>query len=229
MSGFDLLLKVGSLAGLVGLVYGIHNNRKNRPRFKFTFEASVVNYDKDDKNQAYYCFTGIIRNQSLQPNTIIRLYLTVWGSKKKGATLRFGHAVKHIYDVANTEDRNELSLPLYFQPKDARRVEIWFPISLTGTQDGKLLNEKDKAISLPDGSSLLMPKHKWEFLIEDTAENMFDYTSGRTTSRELTDLWWTLPNYSNKPVKYGKQICKIGWAFTKYYTARLTAALGFYK
>lgn len=229
MTYFDLLLKIGSLAGLVGLVYGIHNNRKNRPKFKFTFGASVVNYDKEDKNTAYYCFTGIIRNQSLQPNTIVRLYLTVWDSKKKGATLRFGHVVRHIYDVSNTEDRKELSLPLYFKTKEARRVEIWFPISLSGTQDGKLLKEKGKVIPLPDGGSLSMPKHKWEFQMEDTTENMFDYTSGRTTSRELTDLWWTLPNYSKKPFKYSKQVCKIGWAFAKHYTARAATALGFYR
>lgn len=229
MNYFDIVLKVGSLAGLAGLVYGIHNNRKNRPRLKFTFEASVVNQDEKDKNTAYYCFTGLLKNQSLQPNSIVRLYLTVWGSKRKGATLRSGHVVKHIFDVSDVEKRQELALPLYLQPKDARRVEIWFPISLTGNQDGKLLHEKGQEISLPDGTKLSFPKHKWEFLIEDTAENMFDFTYGGIVSRELSDLWWTLPNYSSKPLKYGKQLLKICWAYIKHFVSRLASSFGFYK
>lgn len=226
MSNFDLLLKVGSLAGLVAIVYQIHNNRRNRPRFIFTFEASVVVNDEKEADQAYYCFTGIIRNQSLNPNGVVRLWLTVWDSKKKGSTLRFGHVVRHIYDVSNTEDRKELSLPLYFQPKEAKRLEIWFQISPKGTQDGKIL-AKTKLLS--DDIPIQMPVHQWEFLIEDTAENMFDYTKSRTVSRELAELWWTLPNYSNKPTKYVKHLGKIVWSFAKHQSSKLVSALGFYK
>ena len=223
------IFKIGSLAGLFGLIYAVHNNRKNRPRFKFTFEASNVNYDEKDKETAYYCFVGIIRNQSLQPNSIVRLYLTVWESKKKGSALRFGHNIKHIYDVSNTKNRTELSLPLYFKPKEAKRVEIWFPISLTGTQDGKLLREIGQTISLSDGHVFSFPKHRWEFLIEDTAENMFDYTKAGTMSLDLVNLWWTLPNYRKKRRELVKHICKIGWAFSKYWMAKLSELLGFYK
>lgn len=223
---FDVIFKIGSLAGLVAVVYQIHNNRKNRPRIAFTFEGSVVNYDKDDNKRAHYCFTGIFRNQSLKPNSIVRLYLTVWDKKKRQSTPRFGHGVDKVQDISNLKEKKILALPLYLKPKEARKLEIWFPIYLEGTQDRQLLEVTRK---FSEESSILLPKHRWEFLIEDTAGNLFDYYKPRLINRKLIDLWWTLPNHSKHPLKYLRHSLKILFTFFGSFISKLIQLLGFYK
>jgi len=218
----DMTFKLGSLAGLTGLVYQIHNNRKLRPQLHFTFEGSHADFFNRDKLKfCNYHFQGIFKNSSLTPNTIVGLYLTVWDNKKKNSTLRFGHTIKEIKDT-NTQERRYL--PLRFEPKQAFNLQVIFEFPITGTQDEKILIQVERLGT----TELFMPKHQYQFVIEDVNGNYFDYNSS-FISRELTDLWWTLPNYSKNPGKYIKQLGKIGLVFLKNLTRGTVEFLGFYK
>ena len=217
----DAILKLGSLAGLAGLFYQIHNNRKIRPQFQFTFESSYAEFfDKDKLKYCNYHFQGIFKNSSLTPNSIVRLYLTVWNNKKRGSVLRFGHGVKEIKDT-NTQEKKYL--PLRFEPKQAFNLQIVFEFPITGTQDAKILSQYE-----PVGNLGFLPKYHYQFIIEDVNRNYFDYNSS-FVSKELIDLWWTLPNYSKKPVKYIGQLGKIGLVLVKNIVRKIIEFLGFYK
>ncbi|MFH1720625.1 MAG: hypothetical protein ABH856_03400 [Patescibacteria group bacterium] len=218
----DVIFKLGSLAGLAGLIYQIHNNKKLRPQLQFTFEGSHAEFfDRDKLKFCNYHFQGIFKNSSLTPNSIVRLYLTVWDNKKKGSTLRFGHTIKEIKDT-NTQERKYL--PLRFEAKQAFNLQVIFEFPITGTQDGKILTQVERL----GNADLFMPKYQYQFVIEDVNGNYFDYNSS-FVSRELIDLWWTLPNYSKNPVKYIKQLGKIGLIFTKNVVRQIVEFLGFYK
>lgn len=220
----DLIFKVGSLAGLLAIIYQIHNNRKNRPLFSFTFEGSFAKFFKEDKiDYCDYHFHGIIRNTSLKPNTIVRLYLTVWNSKKKGSVLRYGHGVKKLINLGGDE---KLTLPLRFDVKQAYKLEAIFNFPISGTGDKKILEA-----TIPFKTNLgefQMPKYKYEFLIEDVCGNLFDHRSS-VMNKELIDLWWTLGNYSKNPVSYFKQCLKIASTFAKWKISKLVEAIGFYR
>lgn len=217
----EIIFKVGALAGLVGIVYQIHNNRKNRPCLKFIFEGSSATKRSEDKLEyCTYTFKGILVNASLSPNSIIRLYLTVWDNKKKNSILRFGHQLK---DLADVNTGRTVYLPLLLNSKEARRVNINFDFVVTGTQDFELLSAVKKV-----GDNIYLPKYQYEFFIEDSNGNLFDYKSS-IISRELIDLWWTLPNYSKKPIKYLKQLAIIFLAVLKSIFAKIRTEIGFYK
>lgn len=212
----DVIFKLGSLAGLAGLIYQIHNNRKLRPQLRFTFEGSHVEFfDRGKLKFCNYHFQGIFKNSSLTPNSIVRLYLTVWDNKKKGSTLRFGHTIKEIRDT-NTQEIKYL--PLRFDAKQAFNLQVIFEFPITGTQDEKILTQVD----------LFLPKYQYQFVIEDVNGNYFDYNSS-FVSRELIDLWWILPNYSKNPIKYIKQLGKIVLVFTKNVVREIVEFFGFYK
>lgn len=220
----DGVLKLGSIAGLIAIIYQIHNNRKQRPRLSFTFENSFAEFYKQDNLEfCDYHFSGIFRNSSLTPNTIVRLFLTVWDSKKSNSVLRFGHTVKQ---VLNQNTSNEVKLPLRLEAKQAYRLEIIFNFPLTGSQDKKILEAK-----LPtklNGVDVLSPKHQYVFLIEDVAGNYFDYNSG-LMSRELIDMQWLLSNHAKNPKRYFFEVFKIGWKYICWKVEKFISAIGFYK
>lgn len=226
MDVFDLILNIGSVAGLISIFYQIHNNRKNMPRIAFTFEGSWVTYDERNPDQAVYHFQGIIKNQSLKPNSVVRLWLTVWDNKKRGSTLRTGHSVCGIEEISDADNKLKISLPLYLDVKAAKKVEIQFPLMLSGSRDGELLRAVEK---LSPDSELYLPKYTWEFMIEDTAENLFDYYKPQTMSRKLHDLWWTLPNYTKSPIKYTRHVMKIFKETARHKLRRVIENLGFYR
>lgn len=218
----ELILKLGSLAGLVGLIYQIHNSRKLRPQLQFTFEGSHAEFfDRDKLKFCNYHFQGIFKNLSLTPNTIVRLYLTVWENKKKGSTLRFGHGVKELRETYTQDIKN---LPLRFEPKQAYNLKVIFEFPLTGTQDEKIISQLKRL----GETNYFLPKYQYQFIIEDVNGNFFDYNSS-PISKELIDLWWTLSNYSSKPLKYFGQILKIGFVFLKNIYRKLIEGLGFFK
>ena len=220
---FDLLLKIGSISGLIGIFYQIHNNRLNRPSFEFTFESShAKTYRQDSLEFCDYHFSGIIRNKSLKPNSIVRLYLTVWNSKKKSSVLRFGFSVK---EVTNLNTSEKLYLPLKFSPKEAYRLNVVFNFPLTGTQDEKLF----KSLS-PVGESgkFYLPKYRYEFLMEDTSKNLYDY-SNSVFNIDIINRWWTLPNFSKKPFLYFQEVIKLILDIIRWKISNLISAIGFYK
>lgn len=217
----DTVLKIGSLAGLAGIFYQIHNNRKLRPCFKFVFEGSSASFRDIEKiKYCDYIFQGIFINSSLTPNTIIRLYLTVWENRKRNSTLRFGHTVKEIQDINSKKTEY---LPLRFEPKQAYRLSVTFQFSITGTQDASILSQTKKI-----SDNFYIPKFEYEFIIEDVNGNYYDYKSS-LVNRELIDLWWILPNYSKKPIRYLYQLLVIGVVFCKNIVRRIIELFGFYK
>lgn len=220
----ELILKIGSLAGLIGITYQIHNNRKNRPSFVFTFEASEAKFYKENQHpHCDYYFSGIIRNTSIQPNTLVRLYLTVWENKRKSMVLRFGHAVKQIKEC-NTN--GQLHLPLRFRSKEAIRLHIIFKFPMSGTQDRKLMLSL-KEVKLGD-KVFKLPKYKYEFLMEDVNGNFFDYGSS-VYSKELIDSWWVLPNFSRHPVDYICHLLSVTYKYIVWKVSKFLSLLGFYK
>lgn len=89
MDVLDIVLKIGSVAGLISILYQIQQNRRNRPLFTFTFEGSHAELTECDKHiHCNYYFPGTIRNASLSPNTIVRLYLVVWDKGKRTRFLK---------------------------------------------------------------------------------------------------------------------------------------------
>jgi hypothetical protein len=223
----DLVFKVGSLAGLFALIFQIHTNRKNRPRILFTFESSYSSvYTENKMDFCNFHFGGIIRNQSLRPNTAVRLYLTVWANRRRHHVLRFGHTVSALKDAKKANDFTDLNLPLYLKAKEALKVEVTFNFPITGTSDEKIMRE---VVKISETLELYMPKYRYEFLIEDTAGNLFDFTNAKLVSRELIDLWWTLPNYSKRPARYILEVLRILYKFIAFQISRATTAVGFYK
>jgi len=218
-----LILNVGSLAGLVAIIYQIHNNRVKRPLFQYTFESShTETYHKDSLEFCDYHFSGLLRNKSLEPNSIVRFYLTVWNNKKRGLTRRFGFGIKEITDI---DTKKKLFLPLYFQARQAYRVNIIFNFPLTGTQDDKLLKEL-----MPVGTSgrFFLPKNHYEFLMEDTAGNLFDASNNIFNIRVINALW-TLPNFSKKPFRYAVEIIRISRLVVSWRIEKFLNTIGFYK
>ncbi len=67
MDVLDTVLKIGSIAGLISILYQIQQNRRNRPLFIFTFEGSHSELTgRDNLIYCNYYFQGILRNASLE-------------------------------------------------------------------------------------------------------------------------------------------------------------------
>ena len=203
----DFILKIGSVAGLVSIFYQIQQNRRSRPSFTFTFEGSRAAVERRDHlDFCNYYFSGILRNASLTPNTIVRLYLVVWGNEKKTPFLRYGHIVKGIKNIGTGE---AMHLPLRLDARGVVRVEVNFEFPLTGTSDERIMTSfvEEKVGDIVVRRS----KHQYEFTVEDAAGNEFDW-GGKLMSRKLLNLWWLLPNDEGKPRQKGLQFDGIGRA-----------------
>ena len=223
----ELILNAGSIAGLVTIFLEVHQSRRHRPSFTYTFEGTHAEvFHRDGRDWADFHFLGIIRNASLQANSIVRLYLVVWKEGKVTQTLRFGHVVNSITDLATNDP---LALPLHMEARSAMRVEVVFGMHLTEgdgrlSNDGRLMSETVPVPSTIPG--LAAPKHTFEFVFEDAAGNYFDKT-GHLLSRELIDLNWTLVNY--KGWKRFRRYGTIAWAWVRWKLAVARSYLGFYK
>jgi len=104
------------------------------------------------------------------------------------------------------------------------RVEVNFEFPGTGTADAQILSDFSE-IKLGD-TLYAVPKHRYEFTIEDAAGNEFDLGS-KLISRETLNLWWTLPNHNgwSRAIHYGR----IGRAWSRWKVEKLKALLGFYQ
>ncbi|WP_097458547.1 hypothetical protein [Mangrovitalea sediminis] len=201
----DQVLKLGSVSGLISLIYLIFQNLRKRPRFKLDFQSgSGTHYDNEGVHFYRFSSVGILKNQSLDPNTVTHLHLAVWGNKKKTSTLRFGYGGVKIID--KTSDQ-ELKLPIQFSPREARRLNIVFEFPVQGTADEKILQEH---MEIKPGSGLYRPRYEYEICVEDVAENVFD-SSGKQINREEINLRWTLPN-TVRELQQGKI-----WPFIRHY------------
>jgi len=185
---WQIILNIGSISGLIALIYTIFQSLRKRPKFKFYFSGIHGQSSHEDKLEYYtFTFNGTLKNQSLDPNSIIRIFLVVWKNRKKNETLRFGHGGMTIKNNANNE---EISLPITFTPREAMALEIQCKFPVTGTSDDKLLRE---FVPVQPNSQFLLPKHEYELAFEDVNENLYDH-KGTLCNREEIDLRWTLPN-----------------------------------
>lgn len=211
----DVMDKVGSFCGLLALPYLIFQNLRSRPRFKFDFLGCFGEHiQKQGIHRYRHEVRGVLKNRSLDPNTIIKIHLVVWANRNKTSYLRhgFGHE-----SVSETTSKQPLSLPLQFGPREARSIDVVFELPVRGTSDEKVLSEDVPAVP---GSGLRRPKHDYEICFEDINGNLFD-ASGCQINSEEAALRWTLPN-TVRELQDGHI-----WPFLKHYFKIILAKVKF--
>jgi len=215
ISIWQILLNVGSVSGFLALVYTIYQSLRRRPRFKFDFSGTFWTYSPGDPIDLFtYFFRGVLKNQSLDPNSISRIYLIVWKDRSKSDALRYGFGGVKIIDLVKNE---EIKLPISFGPKEAKNLEIQCQSPFTGTRDKKLLTE---LAPIKPGSSFHLNKYNYQLGFEDVNENYFDQQGDLYNSEEM-NLRWTLPNYSRDLpngvyLPFIKHKIKILWSHVRF-------------
>jgi hypothetical protein len=183
------LERAGALVALFGLPYLIYDRRRRLPHIRFDFYGSNgTAFQRGNLQFGRIEFQGAIRNRSLEPNSLHRLWLVVWRNRRHSSSLRFGFGGNEIYDLQGVA----LGPPLALGARQSLRVRIVCEFPLTGTQDAQLFTEM-RALPIPSGGFL--PAHEYELVFEDVSSNMFDQR-GFPVSRRLIELKWTLPNVS---------------------------------
>ena len=170
----------GALAGWFALFYVVANNMRVRPRLGAI--TKKVTYTLQKRNKLIFFkgnFSFTLVNRSHSPNTITRIYLTVWKNKKKNSTLRFGHVNGPFFE---TNSGNSMNVPFRLEPRSAisLKVEISFPI--VGTPDEKIFRELSTS-----------PGYVYQFLFEDIDSTLFA-EGGSQHDRQEIGLRWTLIN-----------------------------------
>ncbi len=203
-SVWQIITDIGSISGFIVLIYTVFQSLQKKPKFKFDFVGqSGLPSHKDNVDYFTFNFQGQLKNQSLDPNSISKIFLVVWKNRKKNETLRFGYGGVTIKKQSSDK---MLSLPITFAPRESLALEIKCEFPMTGTSDSKLLSE---FIPVQLGSQYLLPKYKYELAFEDINENLYDH-EGRLCNREEIDLRWTLQN-SIKKIGEGEY-----WPFVKH-------------
>jgi hypothetical protein len=211
----DVMGKVGSFCGLLALPYLVLQNVRSRPKFSFDFHGSSGEHTQPPGVHQYrYEVQGTLKNRSLDPNAIIKIYLVAWANKSKTSYLRNGFGGLTVIDAAS---KQPLSLPLRFEAKEAKGVQVVFEIPVTGTVDERILSEHEPIVP---GASVLRQKNKYELCFEDINGNLFDATGSQINSAEAA-LRWTLPN-TVRQFQDGRT-----WPFFKHYTQILRARMQF--
>ena len=185
---FSSLTDIGGLVALFGVPFLVWNTRTKRKHFDFDFEGSSGLTDQSG-NTYTWTFNGVIKNRSEVANTISKIYLVVWKNRKRNSYLRFGH---NNIEITDTNDSQQLNVPLYFDPREAKRVTIKRMATITSTNDTdyKLLRQQ---VEFPANSGLFLPKHKYELVFEDIDKNYFDQ-HGSIRDINQANLWFTLGN-----------------------------------
>lgn len=211
----DVMDKVGSFCGLLALPYLILQNVRSRPRFSFDFHGSSGQHTQlHGLHQYRYEVEGTLKNRSLDPNAIVRIYLVAWANKSKTSYLRNGFGGLTVYDTAS---QKPLSLPLRFEAREAKSIKAVFEIPVAGTADERILSEHEPVVQ---GASVLRQKNEYELCFEDINGNLFDATGLQINSAEAA-LRWTLPN-TVRQFQDGRI-----WPFFKHYAQILRARLKF--
>ena len=182
------LIDIGGLVALFGVPFLVWNARTKRKHFDFDFEGSSGTADKSG-NKYTWTFSGVIKNRSEIPNTISKIFLVVWKNKKRNSYLRFGHDSIKVLEINNS---NELKIPLYFNPREAKKVEISRTATITETSDSdyKILVQK---VKISPDSDFFLPKYNYELVFEDIDKNYFDQ-HGSIRDINEANLWFTLGN-----------------------------------
>lgn len=208
----ELILKIGSISGLLSLPFLIWEYYKKKSKLRFNFKSSHVNFVTDRKGQTFYQaeFQGLVLNQSIESNSIIEISGYIW---EKGRTQTLGS----IGNPEIIENKVAVALPLSIKGKEGKSLTIKFNNIISGTGMEKLLSETYKVS--PD-AILKIPKHEFKLVFKDVNENLFD-DNGFIRSQKLINLWWTLPNTfeklrSGNPVPYLRHMFKIMLSYIGY-------------
>jgi len=221
----DIILKAGSISGLISLVFTIKDQIKKRSKFKFDFRGYSGKVSKKDNLEFYdIVFNGYVKNQSNEQNSITDIYYVIWQNKSRTRTLTNGMGAE-IFD-ANSQDK--LSLPLFFEAKEGKNLIIKFSVCLTGTHVKELVYSFRP---IKEGSPFMLPKHDFTLAFKDVNEILFDDT-GQFRSQKLMDLWWTLPNTFNSlktgnPLPYFWHILQIFFSYICYKIKSFLIVIGF--
>jgi len=184
---WDIAEKTSYLLTIIGIPYLLIDKIKKLPKFSFGFSGqSGTGFRKNDKEWYKFTFSGDIKNHSLEPNTIQRIFLVVWRNKQKTDTKRFGHGTLQIKDLTG-KTYNE---PLLFAPKESKKLTITYESQIEDTIDKKILSD---LIPIFPGKPYYMHRDQYELAFEDINGNLFDQ-KGVLLSRKLIDLNWTIEN-----------------------------------
>lgn len=220
-----VLLKLGSLAGLVSLIFIIKKQVEKRPKFKFDFHGSRGTVTARDGMHFYDVeFIGHVKNQSTEQNSITTVFYVMWKNNSRTMTLTNGMNAQ-VFDP-DDNDKN-IPLPILFKAKQGKHLRIKFSICVTGTGVGPLIAELEPVLP---GSNVMVQKNKITLAFVDTNEIMFD-ERGHIRSKKLFDLWWTLPNTfsplgSGNPIPYAKHMLRILVAYIHFKGRSLMIAVG---
>lgn len=198
MDIWQIIERIGAITAIITLPYLVLRERRNIQKFSYDFSGSSGRSHQKDGHEYYkFTFDGTIKNHSLSPNSINKIYMVVWKDHKKQAALRFGYG---HYEI-NDSNGNALNETMQFEPREVKKLTIVNDSLIEGTSDEKLLGEMIEVIP---GSKLLMHKHQYELAFEDSSGKLFDQ-NGKLLNRKLIDLNWTLENTfaQLKDGKYG--------------------------
>lgn len=221
-----LILDLGSISGLISLLFALKEQIKKRSKLKFDFRASSGRINTRDGLDFYdVTFDGYVKNQSNEQNSITEIFYLIWGNKRRTRTLANGMGAE-IFDAVDRTKK--ISLPILFEAKEGKHLIIKFNVCLTGTH----VNELVRARRLTEADSIFtLPKHEFNLAFKDVNEVLFD-DKGQIRSQELMDLWWTLPNTfsvlkTGNPLPYLWHMLKILFKFVSYMTFSIFQRLGF--
>ncbi|MHB8115491.1 MAG: hypothetical protein ACYDC7_01175 [Acidithiobacillus ferrivorans] len=211
----DAMDKIGSFCGLLALPYLMFQNLRSRPRIAFEFHGSSGQHIQlDGIHQYRYEVFGVIKNKSLDPNTVSKICLVVWGKKAKTSYLRFGFGGVSVYE---TSSKQLLSLPIALAPREAKATQIIFEFPVQGTSDEKILSD---VIPVVPGSNLLRQRYKYDLCFEDINGNLYEASGDQVNAIEAA-LRWTLPN-TVRQFQDGHI-----WPFISHYLMILRSKIGF--
>lgn len=230
-----LALSLGVSFALLYTIFG-----SLRKSYKLKFESSWSSgfgfhtYLPDKLTYATIVFKGLLKNQSLDPNTLTDVYLVVWRNYKRNSTIRYGCAG---VTVKNLESGQEIKLPLLLEPREAKNLEITIEFPVTGTSDQKILGSyntnKPTAYVVKNRLERLLlgwkmranRKTNYELAFEDVNENLFDMSGNLRNKREI-NLQHTLSNYLGW--KWYRQKVKIYWVRFKFFGKLLLKRFGIF-
>ena len=222
MDAWAVVNDTASVVSLLGLPYLVVSNRRRVPRFSFDFSSSTREFtNRDNMAWCRFTFSGLVRNQSLDQDSIQRIFLVVWHNKRHKATRRFGFGARIL------ENGVDLHEPIAFGPREGKKLEISFEVALTGSDDARLATETQP---ITPGSNLHLPKYEYELAFEDISGNLFD-RHGALINRRGLDLRWTIGNTmeslkGGNPLPFFSHWSKIYITDAIFFARRMVRRLG---
>jgi hypothetical protein len=216
--------EASSVVALVGLPYLMLDKRRRLPNL--AFEKGGIfrqTFDSDNLTFGRITFSGTVKNKSLESNTIDKVFLVVWRTKRRMGVRRYGYGGVQMLG----EDETPIGPPLTLPARSSRTVKIVCEFPLTGSSDAHLFNATKP---LPGNSNFLLPRYEYDLAFEDIEGNLFDI-NGYPLSRKSIDLRWTIDNAweqlkDGKPLPLVRHLLRIFWEEVRFLWRKLLRFLG---